>query len=321
MYELARFLLTAQQRLLHSTLAAFMYCLRFLREGFIMKKGTICKLLATSALACMASASQAQVVEWWTYSIDMTWTAASFDPAERGYENASYASGLHPTMLSWGDKNGIDDFSVPYSGHSQARSSLNIARDAVFRKGWTGYYGPDGIYGGQTAINMFRHTNNAIAPTTADLTYAQLTMTVDLGVWDLATQTRSPVFLPDALKEVKFDIYFYETPNPGFPVDDILLFANPVGYFSFEHDGEWYSFSYAVQNLIEVDAATCSSVSKGALTGSCFGFSVPEASVATPQLSFQITAVPEPETYAMLLAGLGMVGAIVRRRRNATYNN
>jgi hypothetical protein len=28
-----------------------------------------------------------------------------------------------------------------------------------------------------------------------------------------------------------------------------------------------------------------------------------------------ITAVPEPETYAMLLAGLGLVGAIARRRK------
>jgi len=26
------------------------------------------------------------------------------------------------------------------------------------------------------------------------------------------------------------------------------------------------------------------------------------------------TAVPEPETYAMLLAGLGMIGTIIRRR-------
>jgi hypothetical protein len=30
------------------------------------------------------------------------------------------------------------------------------------------------------------------------------------------------------------------------------------------------------------------------------------------------TAVPEPETYAMLLAGLGMMGFIARRRKNKT---
>jgi hypothetical protein len=27
-----------------------------------------------------------------------------------------------------------------------------------------------------------------------------------------------------------------------------------------------------------------------------------------------VSAVPEPETYAMLLAGLGLIGAMVRRR-------
>jgi ABC-type sugar transport system substrate-binding protein len=32
---------------------------------------------------------------------------------------------------------------------------------------------------------------------------------------------------------------------------------------------------------------------------------------------FSVTAVPEPETYAMMLAGLGMVGVIGRRRRKA----
>ncbi|NBW50906.1 MAG: PEP-CTERM sorting domain-containing protein [Betaproteobacteria bacterium] len=30
----------------------------------------------------------------------------------------------------------------------------------------------------------------------------------------------------------------------------------------------------------------------------------------------EVTAVPEPETYAMLLAGLGVMGMIARRRKN-----
>jgi hypothetical protein len=33
--------------------------------------------------------------------------------------------------------------------------------------------------------------------------------------------------------------------------------------------------------------------------------------------NLQVAAVPEPETYAMLLAGLGLVGAIARRRKTA----
>lgn len=33
-------------------------------------------------------------------------------------------------------------------------------------------------------------------------------------------------------------------------------------------------------------------------------------------ISAVVTAVPEPETYAMLLAGLGLIGAVARRRKN-----
>jgi hypothetical protein len=33
--------------------------------------------------------------------------------------------------------------------------------------------------------------------------------------------------------------------------------------------------------------------------------------------NFSVTAVPEPETYALLLAGLGLIGAVVRRRKAA----
>lgn len=33
--------------------------------------------------------------------------------------------------------------------------------------------------------------------------------------------------------------------------------------------------------------------------------------------NYTVTAVPEPESYAMLLAGLGLMGAIVRRRNNS----
>lgn len=37
--------------------------------------------------------------------------------------------------------------------------------------------------------------------------------------------------------------------------------------------------------------------------------------IAFDSMSFGVAAVPEPETYAMLLAGLGVMGAVARRRR------
>lgn len=46
----------------------------------------------------------------------------------------------------------------------------------------------------------------------------------------------------------------------------------------------------------------------------------PESLAADRQymtVNFNVNAVPEPETYAMLLAGFGLVGAITRRRKTA----
>ena len=39
------------------------------------------------------------------------------------------------------------------------------------------------------------------------------------------------------------------------------------------------------------------------------------AGVAYDHFNFNIAAVPEPETYAMLLAGLGLMGTVARRRK------
>ncbi len=39
--------------------------------------------------------------------------------------------------------------------------------------------------------------------------------------------------------------------------------------------------------------------------------------IGSPGQTSYVSAVPEPETYALMLAGIGLVGAVVRRRRNA----
>ena len=37
----------------------------------------------------------------------------------------------------------------------------------------------------------------------------------------------------------------------------------------------------------------------------------------TQHLSYQVTTVPEPETYALMLAGLGLLGSMARRKKSA----
>jgi hypothetical protein len=39
--------------------------------------------------------------------------------------------------------------------------------------------------------------------------------------------------------------------------------------------------------------------------------------VGIDNISLSVTPVPEPETYALLLAGLGLMGFVARRRNNA----
>lgn len=39
-----------------------------------------------------------------------------------------------------------------------------------------------------------------------------------------------------------------------------------------------------------------------------------------PDVNIKVTAVPEPATYAMLAAGLGLLGVVARRRRGAAFN-
>ena len=70
---------------------------------------------------------------------------------------------------------------------------------------------------------------------------------------------------------------------------------------------------YALSNkayTLKIDGVT-----KSAITGGIGVVSITTLDGTTATLDARITSpVPEPETYAMLLAGLGLMGAVARRR-------
>jgi hypothetical protein len=65
------------------------------------------------------------------------------------------------------------------------------------------------------------------------------------------------------------------------------------------------------------DGATVSYgyVFNGLSQGSLYHLTVAGNSGLVDSYSIQVTAVPEPESYALLLAGLGLMGTIIRRRK------
>ncbi|NRR32999.1 trypsin-like serine protease [Oxalobacteraceae bacterium] len=78
------------------------------------------------------------------------------------------------------------------------------------------------------------------------------------------------------------------------------------------HSWGWQgSDSCSYFNLSGCDSSVSNSSSFGDLSGST-------ATYSHVGWISSVTAVPEPETYAMMLSGLAMVGALARRRRQAT---
>jgi len=290
------------------------------------------KVLAASVLAFAASASQAAVVESWDFALEMNWDISKtvFSPGAQlpGWYNTTswYKDGIRRMEwldrglnintrkeLSWGSE--LADASFSHSNPRYARSGL-VIQDGAGRI-TTSFEGQSPIV---TSANMFTHHNGAISYVADLLTRAQLDVAIQLKPLGSST----PVDIPTQ----SYDVYFLETTNWGYTGcsyssncdDDILVVVPKIGFTSvFEHEGIEYTLNYfeGTNSIKQFDAATCSLVMGRAYTGGpCFGFTTPEHGRTDIRFNLSITtAVPEPETYAMLLAGLGMIGVVVRRRR------
>ncbi|WP_373990280.1 PEP-CTERM sorting domain-containing protein [Duganella sp. BuS-21] len=131
------------------------------------------------------------------------------------------------------------------------------------------------------------------------------------------------------------DFFSVGTTHGQVPSSSVTFGGSGVSYFGF------YMGSPDIYNTVTVyagaDELTLNGVQMAALAGHLgngdqgVGFymnfvgdaPISKVTFASSQDAFEsdnhayIAAVPEPETYAMLLAGLGLVGAIARRRRHS----
>jgi hypothetical protein len=88
---------------------------------------------------------------------------------------------------------------------------------------------------------------------------------------------------------------------------------------NFDTSGNLSNNSYANGMAFEMTRASASGIAKGTNTAYVDGSTAVRAWVDGDSVLHiaAVTAVPEPESYAMLLAGLGMIGFMARRRKSA----
>ncbi|MFA9217980.1 MAG: PEP-CTERM sorting domain-containing protein [Sphingomonadaceae bacterium] len=95
---------------------------------------------------------------------------------------------------------------------------------------------------------------------------------------------------------------------------DVFNSATSASTFEADFAGtKVYEFSNQAQNWTHVTLTDL--VATGNSTELKFGARNDPSFTRLDNVSVTVSAVPEPETYAMLLAGIGLMGAVARRRK------
>lgn len=286
-----------------------------------MNKKTISKLLATSIFAFAASASQAApdvdvVFSWNTNSNTYSFQHGDYYPnesheADTAHNNkykmwnvaGEHLSVKNPPSSLWPE----GDANVVRWGYGGWKKGKEI--DFTRKSGSDDYRTSGLVLGG----NTITYWNNFLDEDFYTPEFVTLNMTFDVA--GVTVEDSLMMYFQRANEKEK---------KKGIDVDhggSYLIFdANLV--FTHTINGTTYEFAFADLMIKDykgndITNASLSTDCEYGLT-SCYivGGNVKSGSDNTKYvISFgNVTAVPEPETYAMLLAGLGIVGMVSRRR-------
>jgi len=292
-----------------------------------MKKESVCKLLAASIFAFTASVSWAAP----DVTVEFTWDT---DPYSFGFvhgdywphENHEAYTSAHNNKYKMWSVGGVTDPLVSESfvtgNANEVRwgygGQKNKAIDYTRRTGSDDYRTSGLVINGSsiTFWNNFLDEDFYVpAFVTLDLSF---TFTVEgTTVYDSITMYLDR----ENVKAKKNDAEDVDHGGSFLVFDSNLTFAHEI-------NGVAYEFTFA--DLLITDYLG-NDITAASLSNDC-GYSLSSCYVVGGKIAHSgkntmytisfgnvvTTAVPEPETYAMLLSGLGIVGVMVRRRRNTT---
>lgn len=247
-----------------------------------MKK-TLLSLLTTATVAISA---QAQTIA----AGDIAFT--SFNADEKGWSLVTFADIASNTTIYFTDNewtgsalNGGEGFQVWNSGASTIAAGTVIRFSSVQTPARSASIGSFSAAGGSLDISA-----------TADTIYAYL-----------GTAANAPTTFLSAISSGAF----------GIAADGLLTgtgLSIGSGALQLLNSTDYAEYTGARSGLTSFAAykAQVGNAANWSMGGNgSYAATVPNTT------NFSVTAVPEPETYAMLLAGLGLMGAVVRRRKGA----
>jgi len=186
---------------------------------------------------------------------------------------------------------------APLMASANLVTNGSFEADAQGANSWNIYANLSGWTGGDAGIEL---RNNVAGAAFDGSNYVELDTTRNSQMW----QSVGTAF------GQKYDLSFAYSPRENVPgtSNGIEVFWNGLSQGVFTGNGAPSGNTWATQNLSVTGAANASSLMfKAVGTSESYGGSLDAVSLTA--------AVPEPETYALMLAGLGVVGFLARRRR------